>query len=279
LDSQNKEKRYKKLEKEIFDLEMSLQKLTTPKPLEPIEMIDVLLYSSDIDLELSVTDILKMLDKLSGKTPSHNLIYISDNLVNPILKNHITSKIVLRKAFLDQTKKDLSMVTKLPNKPSDLDNISGVVKNLQKSFKNVFTYNQELYKKQIDLLAESLQLLLLIRGKLKIWADVDKFVKQNNSTNHDLLVTIVKKAQSPAGGGIFDILGGQELGLLNNLVGKVELLTKDYCSFYNAFFDTSSNSYLLSNINRFREILIKQRDTGFESLPKLENAEDFFFKP
>lgn len=278
LDSQNKEKKYKKLKKQIFDLEMSLQKLITPKPLEPSEMIEVLLYSSDIDSDLSVKDILKMLDKLSGKTPSHNLIYISDSLVNPILKNHITSKIALRKAFLDQTAKDLSMVTKLPNKPSDLDNISGVVKNLQEGFKNVFTYNQELYKKQIDLLAESLQLLLLIRGKLKIWADVDKFAKQNNSANHDRLVTIVKKAQSPAGGGIFDILGGQELNLLNNLVGKVELLTRDYCSFYNAFFDKSSNSYLLSNINTFRGILIKQWDTGFESLSNLENVKENFFQ-
>ena len=80
-----------KLKKQIFDLEMSLQKLITPKPLEPSEMIEVLLYSSDIDSDLSVKDILKMLDKLSGKTPSHNLIYISDSLVNPILKNHITS--------------------------------------------------------------------------------------------------------------------------------------------------------------------------------------------
>lgn len=279
LDSQNKEKKYKKLKKQIFDLEMSLQKLITPKPLEPSEMIEVLLYSSDIDSDLSVKDILKMLDKLSGKTPSHNLIYISDSLVNPILKNHITSKIALRKAFLDQTTKDLSMVTKLPNKPSDLDNISGVVKNLQEGFKNVFTYNQELYKKQIDLLAESLQLLLLIRGKLKIWADVDKFAKQNNSANHDRLVTIVKKAQSPAGGGIFDILGGQELNLLNNLVGKVELLTQDYCSFYKAFFVAESNYYLPSKIDSFREILINHRDTGFESLPKLGNAENFFFKP
>lgn len=278
LDSQNKEKKYKKLKKQIFDLEMSLQKLITPKPLEPSEMIEVLLYSSDIDSDLSVKDILKILDKLSGKTPSHNLIYISDSLVNPILKNHITSKIALRKAFLDQTTKDLSMVTKLPNKPSDLDNISGVVKNLQEGFKNVFTYNQELYKKQIDLLAESLQLLLLIRGKLKIWADVDKFAKQNNSANQDRLVTIVKKAQSPAGGGIFDILGGQELNLLNNLVGKVELLTQDYCSFYKAFFVAESNYYLPSKIDSFREILINHRDTGFESLPKLGNAEKFFFQ-
>lgn len=259
--------RYPKQKKKISALDIDLQKLKKPEPLEPCEMIDVLLYSSDTDSELSVTDILQMLDKLSGETPRHNLIYISDNLVNTVLKNHITREITLRKTFLDQTKKDLLMVTKLPKKPGDPENISGVVKNLQESFKNVFAHNQELYKNQIDLLAESLHLLLLIRGKLKIWPDVDKFVKQNNITDGSL-VTIINKAKSGKGGGILGFLGGPELELLSNLVDKVEFLTRDYWWFYNAFFDESSNSYLLSKINAFRKILIKQLDAGFESFIK-----------
>jgi hypothetical protein len=282
LDSQSKEERHKKLENEIFDLNIKLQKLKRPEPLDPLKMIDVLLYSTDTDSELSVTDITKMFDKLSGKTPSHNLIYISNNLVNTVLKTYITREIVSRKDFLDQTKKALSMVTKLPDKPGDLDNISGVVKNLQESFKNVFAYNQELYKNQIDLLAESLQLLLFIRGKLKIWIDVDRFIKQNNITS-ELLVNVVKKAKSPYGGGIFDLLGKDELKLLNNLVDKVELLTRDYWSFYNAFINTSSNSYLLTKVNTFRGNLITKLSVDFEPYKltgtnKFINVKENFFE-
>jgi hypothetical protein len=282
LDSQSKEERYKKLENEILELDIELQKLKRPAPLDPLKMIDVLLYSTDTDAELPLTDITKMLDKLTGKTPSHNLIYISNNLVNTVLKTYITREITPRKDFLDQTKKDLSMVTKLPKKPGDLDNISGVVKNLQESFKNVFAHNQELYKNQIDLLAESLQLLLFIRGKLKIWIDVDRFIKQNNITS-ELLVNVVKKAKSPDGGGIFDLLGKDELKLLNNLVDKVELLTRDYWSFYNAFINTSSNSYLLTKVNTFRGNLITKLSVGFEpykltGTDKFINVKENFFE-
>lgn len=282
LDSQSKEERYKKLENEILELDIELQKLKRPAPLDPFKMIDVLLYSTDTDAELPLTDITKMLDKLTGKTPSHNLIYISNNLVNTVLKTYITREITPRKDFLDQTKKALSMVTKLPKKPGDLDNISGVVKNLQESFKNVFAHNQELYKNQIDLLAESLQLLLFIRGKLKIWIDVDRFIKQNNITS-ELLVNVVKKAKSPDGGGIFDLLGKDELKLLNNLVDKVELLTRDYWSFYNAFINTSSNSYLLTKVNTFRGNLITKLSVGFEpykltGTDKFINVKENFFE-
>jgi len=282
LDSQSKEERYKKLENEILELDIELQKLKRPAPLDPLKMIDVLLYSTDTDAELPLTDITKMLDKLTGKTPSHNLIYISNNLVNTVLKTYITREITPRKDFLDQRKKALSMVTKLPKKPGDLDNISGVVKNLQESFKNVFAHNQELYKNQIDLLAESLQLLLFIRGKLKIWIDVDRFIKQNNITS-ELLVNVVKKAKSPDGGGIFDLLGKDELKLLNNLVDKVELLTRDYWSFYNAFINTSSNSYLLTKVNTFRGNLITKLSVGFEpykltGTDKFINVKENFFE-
>lgn len=131
LDSQSKEERYKKLENEILELDIELQKLERPEPLDPLKMIDVLLYSTDTDSELSVTDITKMFDKLSGKIPSHNLIYISNNLLNTVLKTYITRQIAPRKDFLDQTKKALSMVTKLPEKPGDLHNISGVVSVLR----------------------------------------------------------------------------------------------------------------------------------------------------
>jgi hypothetical protein len=282
LDSQSKEERYKKLENEILELDIELQKLERPEPLDPLKMIDVLLYSTDTDSELSVTDITKMFDKLSGKTPSHNLIYISNNLLNTVLKTYITRQIAPRKDFLDQTKKALSMVTKLPEKPGDLHNISGVVKNLQENFKNVFAHNWELYKNQIDLLADSLQLLLLIRGKLQIWIDVDKFVKQNNITS-ELLVNVVKKAKSPDGGGIFNLLGKDELKLLNNLVDKVELLTRDYWSFYNAFINPSSNSYLLLKVNTFRENLIEKLSVGFEPYKltdtnKFINVKENFFE-
>lgn len=227
LASQSKEERYKKLGNEILTLEREIQKLKTPQPLKPLEMVDVLGFLTEYSTLGMESDWSKVIDSLSVKMPTTNLIYISDNFVNKIFINYIKKEIVLRKSFLKESTQNLSIVTKLPDEVGDLDNILGVVKNLQENFKNVFTHNQELYKNQIDLLAESLQLLLFIRGKLQIWLDVDKFVQQHKITDGSL-VKMVKKAKSPGGGGIFNFLGGQEINNLAELLDKVEPLTKGY---------------------------------------------------
>lgn len=132
----------------------------------------------------------------------------------------------------------------------------GLVKNLQEFSKNVFTCDQEFYSSQIDALAEPLQLLLKVRGKLKIWLGVDKFVQQHKITDGSL-VKMVKKAKSPDGGGILNFLGGQEINNLAELLDKVEPLTKGYWLFYKAFIHKGWQDFLLlSRLTAFRESLI-----------------------
>lgn len=166
----------------------------------------------------------------------------------------IKYKIDVRKKFLEKTLGSLSIVTKLPNKPGDQENISGVVKNLQESFKGVFVHNQELYKNQIDLLAESLQLLLRIRGELKAWVDVDKFVKQYNITDGQL-VRMVKNAKDPDGGGIFRFFGGEDFKNLIKLLGTQELLTQDYRLFHKTITGSSSTDNIISKLNNYKKVL------------------------
>ncbi len=199
LASQSKEERYKKLGNEILTLEREVQKLKTPQPLKPLEMVDILGFLTEYSTLGMESDWSKVIDSLSVKIPgAQHLIYISYNFVNKIFINYIKKEIVLRKSFLKESTQNLSIVTKLPDKVGDLDNILGVVKNLQEFSKNVFTCDQELYSSQIDALAEPLQLLLKVRGKLKIWLDVDKFVQQHKITDGSL-VKMVKKAKSPDG--------------------------------------------------------------------------------
>jgi hypothetical protein len=264
LASQSKEERYKKLGNEILTLEREVQKLKTPQPLKPLEMVDVLGFLTEYSTLGMESDWSKVIDSLSVKIPTKNLIYISDNLVNKIFINYIKKEIVLRKSFLQESAQNLSIVTKLPDKVGDLDNILGVVKNLQEFSKNVFTCDQEFYSSQIDALAEPLQLLLKVRGKLKIWLDVDKFVQQHKITDGSL-VKMVKKAKSPDGGGIFNFLGGQEINNLAELLDKVEPLTKGYWLFYKAFIHKGGQDFLLSRLTAFRESLIQRIKIGCES--------------
>ncbi|MBN8523455.1 MAG: hypothetical protein J0M23_06340 [Rickettsiales bacterium] len=203
-----------------------------------------------------VSERIDNLEKIS-KLNAEELIYTSSELATTALIIPIKYKIDLRKKFLEKTLSSLSIVTKLPNKPSDQENISGVVKNLQESFKGVFTHNQELYKKQIDLLAESLQLLLRIRGELKAWVDVDKFVKQYKITDGQLL-RMVHNAKSPDGGGIFQFFGGEDLKNLVKLLHKLEFLTQDHRLFYKTIIEPSSTDNLILKLSKYKVVLKQQ---------------------
>jgi len=272
LASQSKEERYNKLRNEILTLEREVQKLKTPQPLKPLEMVDVLGFLTEYSTLGMESDWSKVIDSLSVKMPTTNLIYISDNFVNKIFINYIKKEIVLRKSFLKKSTQNLSIVTKLPDKVGDMDNILGVVKNLQENSKSVFTCDPELYSSQIDALAEPLQLLLKVRGKLKIWLDVDKFVRQNKITDGSL-VRMVKKAKLPDGGGIFNFLGGQEINNLAELLDKVERLTKGYWLFYKAFIHKDGQDFLLSQLNLYKKSLVQQIKVGFRSFIKGTNLD------
>lgn len=114
-----------------------------------------------------------------------------------------------------------------------------------------------MYKKQIDLLAESLQLLLRIRGELKAWVDVDKFVKQYKITDGQFLI-MVHNAKSPDGGGIFQFFGGEDLKNLVKLLDKLEFLMQDHRLFYKTILDSSSTDNLILKLSKYKAVLEQQ---------------------
>ncbi len=268
IDDINKKIKQSKDHKAIFALKEKLQILKTPEPLEPLEMVNALLslpkhprYKIPI-----LKNLLKRIDSLEETQELYpeELIYVSGELAITSLVTPLKHKIDLRKKFLEKTTQSLSIVTELPNKPGDLDNISGVVKILQESFKDVFNHNQELYKYQIELLVESLQLLLRVRGELKAWADVDKFVKQYKITDGQLL-RMVHNAKSPDGGGIFNFLGGQDFNNLIKLLNKVEFLTQTHRLFYKTIINPSKADNLILKLKNYKTDLEYQIKFSFES--------------
>ena len=78
----------------------------------------------------SIKEISKRIDKLeiNSKFNTDELIYVASELTTTALITPIKYKIDLRKKFLEETTPNLSIVTKLPDKPGDQENISGVVK-------------------------------------------------------------------------------------------------------------------------------------------------------
>ena len=257
--------RQKKDPTEILKLTQQLKILQNPEPLEPIEMVDALL-SLPKHPRYKISSIEKLskridnLEKTQEVNTQDDLTYVSYELEATALTTPIKYKIDVRKKFLEKTLASLSIVTKLPDKVGDLDNILGVVKNLQESFKGVFTHNQELHKKQIDLLAESLQLLLRIRGELKAWVDVDKFVKQYKIAGEQLIL-MVRNAKSPDGGGIFNFFGGEDLKNLVKLLDKLEFLTQDHRLFYKTILDKSSTDNLILKLSKYKAVLKQQIST------------------
>jgi hypothetical protein len=146
IDDINKKIKQSKDHKAIFALKEKLQILKTPEPLEPLEMVNALLslpkhprYKIPI-----LKNLLKRIDSLEETQELYpeELIYVSGELAITSLVTPLKHKIDLRKKFLEKTTQSLSIVTELPNKPGDLDNISGVVKILQESFKDVFNHNR-----------------------------------------------------------------------------------------------------------------------------------------
>lgn len=268
IDDINKKIKDNKDHKAVFILKEQLQKLTTPEPLEPLEMVDALL-SLPKHPRYKIPNLKRLSKRIDSlETPqefnTEELYYVLSQLTITSLITPLKHKIHLRKDFLNKTINNLSIVTTLPNKPGDQDNISGVVKNLQESFKNVFTHNQELYRSQIDLLAESLKLLLRVRGELKVWVDAGKFVKQYKITDGQLLI-MVRNAKSPNGGGIFNFLGGQDLNNLIKLLDKVEFLTQHHRLFYKTIINPSRADNLILKLEKYRTDLEAQIHFSFES--------------
>lgn len=268
IDDINKKIKDSKDHKAIFILKEQLQKLTTPEPLEPLEMVDALL-SLPKHPRYKIPNLKKLSKRIESlETPqefnTEELYYVLSQLTTTSLITPLKHKIHLRKDFLNKTINNLSIVTTLPNKPGDMDNINGVVKNLQESFKGVFTHNQELYKKQIDLLAETLTLLLTIRGELKGWADVNKFVKQYKITEGQF-AQMVKNAKAPDGGGIFKFFGGHDLNNLIKLLDKVEFLTQHHRLFYKTIINPSRADNLILKLEKYKTDLQYQINFSFES--------------
>jgi len=141
IHSINEQIRQKTYPIHILKLKQQLKILKNPEPLEPLEMVDALL-SLPKQPRYKISSIKKLSERIDNlekisKLNDEELIYTSSELATTALIIPIKYKIDLRKKFLEKTLSSLSIVTKLPNKPGDQENISGVVKRVLKVFLHI----------------------------------------------------------------------------------------------------------------------------------------------
>ena len=141
------------------------------KPLQPTEMIDTLIYSPYRPNSLDEAH------GLTAESSTSKLIDTANSLISIATTEVLKYKIDIRKDFLKTTNGKLPLLTKLPNKPGDEDNILSPVENLKKSFEGTFTYDHQLYAQLTNIFSSSLYLLIDLRGQLKLWENPSKYIK------------------------------------------------------------------------------------------------------
>lgn len=241
----------KKLTEKLEDFE-PLENLIH-KPLQPTEMIDALIYSPYRP---------NSLDEAHGSTaePSTSeLIDKANSLISIATTEVLKYKIDIRKDFLKTTKGKLPLLTKLPNKSGDKDNILSPVENLKKSFKGTFTYDHQLYAQLTNIFSSSLYLLIDLRGQLKLWENPSKYIKI--MTDKGSITKTTKQVETAKSRGkLFSLLKGQNLTNLAELIKNVESLTKDYSLFYGSIIAKNSPKSLISELREHRKSLQEQID-------------------
>ncbi|MBN8522955.1 MAG: hypothetical protein J0M23_03745 [Rickettsiales bacterium] len=155
----------KELTEKLEDFEL-LENLIH-KPLQPSEMINSLIFPYH---QASSKEILDKVNSLTNKTPLQELINTADSLISLATTETLKYKIDIRKDFLKTTKEKLPLVAKLPNKPGDEDNIGSFTPNM-KNLRKAFVAEQEINDQRLNFLQKSADLLITLRGYLKIWGD------------------------------------------------------------------------------------------------------------
>jgi hypothetical protein len=244
----------KELTEKLEDFEL-LENLIH-KPLQPSEMVYSLIFPYH---QASSKEILDKVNSLTNKTPLQELINTADSLISLATTETLKYKIDIRKDFLKTTKEKLPLVAKLPNKPGDEDNIWGLIENLKKSFKGIFTYDHQLYAQLTNIFSSSLYLLIDLRGQLKLWENPSKYIKL--MTDKGSITKTTKQVETAKSSGkLFSLLKGQNLTKLAELIKNVESLTKDYSLLYGSIIAKNSPKSLISELREYRKSLQEQID-------------------
>lgn len=258
-DIQEMEAMITRKEKELAEKQEELQILKSPsfKPLQPTEMVDALIYSHYYPDSLD--EVLRKPESLTAQSSAKELIDTANNLISISSIEPLKSKINSRKDFLKTTKAKLPLLTKLPNKPGDENNILHIISSFKENFKGISIYDNKLYERLIDILSDSLMLLITLRGQLKLWQNPDKYI---SLITDDTLKTKISEQIKNAKliDCLFSWLGGGNLTKLAELIKKVNSLTEDYSLLYNALVMKSSENTFMLQLKGHREFLQNQID-------------------
>jgi hypothetical protein len=252
------EARIERKEKELVEKRKELEALKNPssEPLHPSEMVDTLIYSP---YHNSLNQVL--VDKLEGliaESAAQKLIDTTNSLISLARIEPLKSKINSRKDFLKTTKEKLPLLTKLPNKPGDEDNIGGFISSM-KNLQGAFVAEQEINDQRINFLHKTADLLIALRGYLKISGD-PKLMPETGTIDFSK-------------GGIVGFLGPL-LSEVEEIVKSVRLLVKDFSLLYN-FVEPDQNSpqNLMRLLKNHQKFLYQQKESNHKKFLK---AQDFY---
>ena len=245
--------------KELAKKQEELQTLSNPsfKPfLQPTEMVDALIYSPY--RPNSLDEVLVKLEGLIAESAAQELIDTTNSLISLALIEPLKSKINLRKDFLKTTKEKLPLLEKLPNKPDDKDNIGSFIPSM-KNLQGAFVAEQEINDQRLNFFEKSADLLITLRGYLKIWGDPKLMPKT----------------------GAIDFSKDGMIGFLEPLlinleetVKNVSFLVKDFSLLYD-FVEPDQNSpqNLMRLLKNHRKFLYQQKEFNHKEFFK---AQDFY---
>ena len=251
-------KKQDEFNEELAEKQKEVQTLrsTSSEPLQPTEMVDALIYSPY--RPNSLDEVLVKLDGLTAESSVSELIDTANSLISIARIEPLKSKIDSRKDFLKSTKGKLPLVTKLPNKPGDEDNIGGFISSIR-NLHGAFVAEQEINDQRIHFLQKSTDLLLVLRGYLKMWGNPELMPETGT-------IDFSK-------GGIVGFLDPL-LSELEKIVKNVSLLVEDFSLLYDFVEpDKSSSQNLMLLLEKNREFLYKQKEFNHKKFLK---AQDFY---
>jgi len=254
-------KKQKEFNKELAEKQKELQTLRSPssEPLQPSKMVDSLIY---LPYRHPLNEVSLKLESLVVELSARELIDTANSLISLARIEPLKSKINSRKDFLKTTKEKLPLLTKLPNKPGDEDNIGGFIFSM-KNLQGAFVAEQEINDQRINFLQESTDLLIVLRGYLKTWGD-RKLMPETGAIDF-------------SEGGMIGFLEPL-LSEVEEIVKKVSLLGKDFSLLYDFVEpDKSSSQNLMILLENYRGVLYKQKEFNHKKFLKVQDFYDLGF--
>lgn len=246
-----------KLEQELISLKHPIS-----DPIKPTEMVEALSFLDGTPY----TGLFEAIDSLSPASLSiQEITSIASSLESEAIATSIKHNISLRKQFLNEIQKNLGMLKFLPNAPGEYNNISGFINNI-KYLQGVFLRNQEIHDKRLELVENSVRLLIDLRGCFKMYLDPDKFSGVNIPT-------------LDGGTGLLSILTGQPLKKLHLILEKMVSLTKDFETLYNFIAPSHDLEQNLTQIlNDYRNSLSHKKQLAYTEFLELQDFVDLGFR-